>query len=93
MDNKEIVKKHENTKLVLNNRSDMNLSGVNKVYSATENCVSLVLCTDDVLIEGNGLHVTKLDIDTGIVNVEGTVNSIKFGKSKNSKNFLKRIFS
>ncbi len=93
MDNKEIVKKHENTKLVLNNRSDMNLSGVNKVYSATENCVSLVLGTDDVLIEGNGLHVTKLDIDTGIVNVEGTVNSIKFGKSKNSKNFLKRIFS
>lgn len=93
MENKQNTIKHENTKLVLTNRNDLSLNGVNKVYSATESCVSIVLGSDDTLIEGNSLHVTKLDIETGIIALEGTVNSIKFGKNKNSKNFIKRIFS
>lgn len=91
--NKEILKKHDNTKLVLANRSTLNLTGVNKVYSATESCISLMLGGDNVLIDGENLHVNKLDIDTGVVDIDGIVNAIKFGKSKNSKNFIKRIFS
>lgn len=91
--NKEILKKHDNTKLVLTNRSTLNLNGVNKVYSATESCVSLMLGKDDILIDGANLHINKLDIDTGVVDIDGTINAIKFGKNKNSKNFIKRIFS
>lgn len=90
---KENIKKHDNTKLILTNRCALNLCGVNKVYSATTNCISLMLGTDDAIIDGTDLHVKKLDIETGIVDIEGTVNSIKYGKAKNSKNFFKRIFS
>ena len=89
----EVTKKHENTKLILTNKSQLNLTGVNKVYSCTETCVSLMLGNDDTLIEGSNLHVQKLYIDTGAVDIEGTVCAIKLGKGKNSKNLFKRIFS
>ena len=81
------------SKIVIQNRCNSIFSGVTKVFSSTENAVSLSLQNDNMIIEGNNLHILKLDIEQGIVELEGKINSLKFSGSKSSKNFLKRIFS
>lgn len=83
----------KNSKIVVVNRSTTNLCGVTKVNSATESCVSVLLAGESLLIEGNNLHVQKLDVETGIVDIEGTISSFKFAKGKSNKGFFKRIFS
>ena len=81
----------KNSKVVLCNRQTLNLSGVTKMGSATENAICVDIANEKTVIEGSNLHITKLDIETGFVDIEGKVNSIKFNKGT-SQGFFKRIF-
>ena len=78
------------SKLTLVNRNNLALTGVERVIGANENCVHLVVAGDGVCIEGAGLHVSKLDVDQGVIVLDGTVNTIKYTGKK--QNFLKRMF-
>ena len=82
----------KNSKIVLCNREILNLSGVTKMGNATENTISLFIANESMVIEGTNLHITKLDIETGVADIEGKVTAIKFAKAKNSQGFFKRIF-
>lgn len=82
----------KNNKIVINNLNTLNLTGVTKVFSATETTISLKLGETDIVVEGENLHVLKLDIESGVVDVEGNVFKVKQEKPKQSKNIFKRIF-
>lgn len=88
-----LAERTKNTKIVVSNREVTNLCGVTKVNSATESCVSVMLAGENLLIEGTNLHVQKLDVEAGVVDIMGKINSLKFAKSKQNKGFFKRIFS
>ena len=87
------VERVKNTKIVITNRTLTNLCGESKVNSATESCVSVMLAGESLVIEGKNLHIQKLDVDTGVVDIEGTITSFKFAREKSNKGFFKRIFS
>lgn len=78
------------SRLTLINRSNLALSGVEKVIGANENCVHLVVSGDSLSIEGTALHVSKLDVEQGLIVLDGTINTIKYGQRKTP--FLKRMF-
>lgn len=80
-------------KIVITNQKEINLTGITKVNSATETNISLIINNKNLVIEGEKLHVLKLDVDSGIIDVEGCINTLKFDKSKQNKNIFKRIFS
>lgn len=80
----------KNHKLICDNRNLLEITGVEKVESTNENQVVLLISSSPVLITGKGLHVKKLDVQTGIVEIEGTIDGIKYQAEK--KNFFKRIF-
>ncbi len=84
----------QQSRLNLTNRSNLSLSGVTKVVSATNGTVAVMFGKDSLQIDGVDLSVTKLDVDNKILELTGTVNSLRFNKSKNTngKTFLKRIF-
>lgn len=86
------IAKNQSSKVILTNFSNMNICGVNKVFSCTENCISLQIAGSNVLIEGSSLHVDKLDVESGVVEINGNVCSIKKAKDKQKKNFIKRMF-
>ena len=68
------------------------ITGISKVNSSTEKEISAVLNGQIMSINGNKLSVSKLDVDSGILEAEGEIHQIKFGGKKQKENFFKRVF-
>lgn len=85
-----IIKKTEtnNSRVVLDNRSRISITGVVRVDSSNESAIILSLKDTKMTITGNDLHVSRLSIEEGVLEATGTVNSIKYGGS----GVMKRIF-
>ncbi len=87
----EIQRKPHN--LILDNRKKLSLSGVNDVSGFNEETVSLTTEMGGLVVRGNDLHISKLNLDTGEVEVEGTINSLQYIQSRQNKSFMQRIFN
>ncbi len=79
------------SRLTLINRNNLALTGIEKVIGANENCVHLVVSGDKMCIEGSLLHVSKLDVEQGVIVLDGVVNTIKYSTGKKQPLF-KRMF-
>lgn len=83
-------------KLILNNRKACNLTGVSDVLSFDEN--EIILETDQgmLMMKGKELHVNRLMLDKGEVDIDGRVDSITYseqnGKADRTESFLGRLF-
>lgn len=83
-------------KLILNNRRTCNLTGVNDVLSFDEN--EIILETDQgmLMIKGNELHVSRLTLDKGEVDVDGRIDSFTYseqsGMGSKGESLLSRLF-
>ena len=78
--------------LVLNNRNELSLTGIQKVKSTEPSLIIANLDNGAIIINGSNLSVQQLDIKEGTLNVTGEVNSIKY-TNQTSKSFsLKNIF-
>lgn len=75
--------------LTLLNRKSLKVEGITEVISSSETNI-LVKLPDTILnIVGENIHITKLDIKTEVLELEGLITSIKYGKGDA---LLKRIF-
>ena len=78
--------------LMLDNRSKLSLTGVEDVSGFNEEAVS-VRTTDGILIiRGSGLHIDRLNLETGDVSVDGSIDSMQYLGSEGSKSKLSRLF-
>lgn len=83
-------------KLMLNNRRTCNLSGVNDVLSFDEH--EIILETDQgmLMIKGSDLHVNRLMLDKGEVDIDGKFDSFTYseqtGISAKGESLLARLF-
>jgi sporulation protein YabP len=75
--------------LTLDNRKSIKLSGIIEVTNSSENTICAKLKETTVTIIGTNIHITKLDINCGILEANGEFNSIKYGKSAN---IFRKIF-
>ena len=75
-----------NTKsnLSITGRSQLSLSGVKKVRSAEPSQVVAVLDTCQIIIQGSNLNVQNVNIPSGILELTGAVNSIRYTGSSGS---------
>ena len=91
--------------LMLDNRSKLSLTGVEDVSGFNEEAVSVrtvsgfneeavsVRTTDGTLIiRGSGLHIDRLNLETGDVSVDGSIDSMQYLGSDGSKSKLSRLF-
>ncbi len=62
--------------VVLSDRKQMEIGGVTDVISFDEFSVILSTVCGGMEIEGSNLHIATLDVSSGRVKVEGTVNGI-----------------
>ena len=62
--------------ITLDNRNILRAAGVNEIVSFDE--FSVVLNTEKgrLCINGNGLHIQELSVDTGVVSVDGQINEL-----------------
>lgn len=83
-------------KLILNNRRICNLTGICDVLSFDEN--EIVLETDQgmLIIKGKELHVNRLTLEKGEVDVDGKIDSLTYSDQHNSgsggESLLARLF-
>lgn len=83
-------------RLVLNDRNKGSLTGILDVISFDEN--SIVLDTDMGLltIKGKDLHVSRLTLDKGEIDIEGRADSLVYSSNeafrKSGQSFLTRLF-
>ena len=68
-------------KLILNNRRSCNLTGVNDVLSFDEHEIILETEQGMLMIKGNELHVSRLSLDKGEVDVDGRIDSFTYSES------------
>ena len=68
--------------VVLKDRKDMRIDGVSEVISFDEGGVMLDTLCGRMAIEGEGLHVTVLNITDGRVVIEGRVNGVYYIDNK-----------
>ena len=65
-------------KLILNNRRTCNLTGINDVLSFDEKEIILETEQGMLMIRGNELHVSRLTLDKGEVDIDGKIDSFTY---------------
>ena len=83
-------------RLELNNRSSALITGVKDVHSFDEMEVVLETELGILLVKGSQLHIGRLSIERGEVDLDGRIDSMIYtelkGHTKNGETWLKRMF-
>jgi len=79
-------------KLILINQKNLTVTGIKKVLAVSNNHIGLNLDTTSIQILGENMEVKKLDVESGLLEVEGKINNIKYLNTKEKIGFFKRIF-
>lgn len=90
------VSKPKIQNLILENREKLSISGVIDVESFNDECVIVETELGVLIVRGENIHISKLNLDSAELNVEGDIISCEYtdiGGSK-SKGFglLGRMF-
>lgn len=81
----EPVRPTQNHKLTMNNRSQVELTGVTEVVSFDSQEIELETVEGAVRFAGNDLHVKRLTLERGEVELEGRVREIIYHESQKGK--------
>lgn len=79
-------------KLTLINQTNLTITGIKKAIVISETALALELDSTSLQISGSSMEVKKLDVESGILEVEGKINLIKYVGVKEKINLFKRIF-
>ncbi len=86
-------KKHS---IILEGRDLLSTSGVKDIYSFDESKIVLETSLGILTVTGNELHINKLNIDDGNLQIRGQINSCAYSEDRNIKErgqgVLSRIF-
>lgn len=80
-------------RMLLLNRSRLELNGVKNVCGFDENYVRLATNQGDLLIKGGSLNINGLDLEKGELQLSGRVDSLGYFESgsQGGKKLLKRL--
>ena len=83
-------------KVTMTNRKSCTINGVKDVLSFDEHEILLETEQGMMMIKGDELHVNRLTLDKGEVDVDGKIDSLTYSDVANSSNknesFLNKLF-
>ncbi len=80
-------------RVILEEREQLVVSGVEEVESFDENTIFLTTAQGPLEIQGEGLHIEKLSLDGGDLKVEGMVSALIYGEENRGRGGLfSRLF-
>lgn len=81
----------------LDQRRDCKITGVIDVHAFDENTILMETVDGMLTIKGNGLHVSRLNLEKGEADVDGRVDSFAYSDkntlAKKGEGLLTRLFS
>ena len=92
----EKIKTAKSHKMMMDNRRKVEISGVNDVISFDLNTILLETDYGMMTIKGSNLHVNRLSVEKGEVDVEGKLDGINYSDissyAKKGESFISRMF-
>jgi sporulation protein YabP len=87
-------KENYSTVVTLKKRTDLNISGVCDIVSSDESSVCLNTSDGLLVIDGDGLRITSMNVSGGEIVIIGKINSFSYsGKAESQKSgFFARMF-
>ena len=83
---------HVSHHLILEDRENLTVSGVEEVESVDENTIVMETAQGVLIVRGEGLHIEKLSLDGGDLKVEGMVESLSYEEPRRGRGgFLSRL--
>jgi len=64
--------------LTLDNRRLLTLSGVEDVSGFDEQTINVRLSEMSLVVKGTGLHISKLNLESGDVVIDGSISSLQY---------------
>ncbi|MCL2484130.1 MAG: YabP/YqfC family sporulation protein [Firmicutes bacterium] len=84
--------KNTTHRVTLTNQNKLSITGVKKVNLTSETAINCEVENGEFSCFGEGLHVTKIDTDEGVIEAEGLVFECKYSHKREKVGFLKRVF-
>ncbi len=80
--------------VVLEERRQLSVSGVEEVESFDENTIVMYTSKGTLVVRGEGLHIEQLSLDGGDLKVEGDIDGLAYEDSGRDRggSFLSRLF-
>ncbi len=79
--------------LVIENRKKMTVSAVTDVDSFDEQMIVMYTDMGQLSIKGENLHINKLSVESGDIEIEGTIYALVYSNNTQNKgNFLSKLF-
>ena len=95
MEDLNVTSRHQH-KMMIQNRKDGALTGIMDVVSFDEAEVILETDMGSLSIKGEGLHIKRLDLEKGEVDLNGRMDSFVYSEQKGfaakGESFLSRLF-
>lgn len=82
-----------NQNIMVEDREKMTITGVEQVESYNDNTIILTTIKGGITIKGEGLNISKLNLDDGSVKIDGKVNGVNYmTKDAAPRNIMGKIF-
>lgn len=80
--------------IIMENRSNLTLSGVTDVDSFDERTIILYTQLGELVIRGRDLHINTMSVETGDMTIDGDIWSLNYGDKdkRGSASFLGKLF-
>lgn len=75
-------------RVVLEERCRLSVSGVTDVIAFDEESITADTDMGMMVIRGEDLHISRLNLDEGVLQVEGSVDSVDYGGDQGAKGGL-----
>lgn len=90
-EDKKVIKAPHN--LIMENRKKLTLTGVSDIDSFDEETVIVYTELGELTIRGADLHINKIDVDMGELELEGEISSMSYTDNRPRKGgMLSRFF-
>ena len=66
--------------------------GVKNVESFSDKNLIVEVNDERLIIEGEGINITNLDLESGSLAADGKINALKYASKKSAASFFKSIF-
>ena len=78
--------------LEMENREKLRLTGVSDVSGFDESLIVLSTDMGELSICGEALHVDKIDLDAGLLELRGRISELRYEETTAASSLWKRIF-
>ncbi|MBE7092679.1 MAG: sporulation protein YabP [Clostridiales bacterium] len=78
--------------VTIENREKISITGIKQVDSFDESEISAHLENCAVSVYGQGLHISRLDLDNGILVVDGFITGVEYSDLQAHQGILSRLF-